>query len=133
MIPKPIMWTLEDARIIIEELQPLSRLFGFHLALGGGVLNLGRSYKDLDLYFLPLDSDADKTDYVGLVQLLDNKWGAAELIQDLAYPGFKGSAYVAKLKYIPQGKRIDVFIIKGIRDVSDVLVSSTESIIQDSF
>jgi len=52
------MWTLDEGREIVAQVQQNSRAYGYHVAMGGGVLNNGESSKDLDLYFLPLDADS---------------------------------------------------------------------------
>lgn len=84
------MWTLEDGLAVVRSLQPLTRQFNYHVALGGGVLNQGYSDKDLDLYFLPLGhikpkegedwevkvkENADK-----LLNFLEGMWGRCEPI-----------------------------------------------------
>lgn len=51
---KPVVWKLKDGLALVRKLQPETRQFGYHLTLGGGVLNTGKSRKDLDLFFLPL-------------------------------------------------------------------------------
>ncbi len=50
--PTSPTWTLEEALILVRALQPTAWQYGYHLCLGGGVLNKGVSSKDLDLYFL---------------------------------------------------------------------------------
>jgi hypothetical protein len=50
-------WYLADALLMIRQLQALVWPMGYHVALGGGVLNHGYSDKDLDLYVLPLGID----------------------------------------------------------------------------
>lgn len=49
------MWTLSDALDVIRPLQFKALQYGYHLALGGGVLNKGESANDLDLIVMPLD------------------------------------------------------------------------------
>jgi len=49
-----LMWTLEEALIIVRELE--AGLIGWHVALAGGVLHKGKSDHDLDLVFFPRDS-----------------------------------------------------------------------------
>ena len=46
------MWTLLEALKIVRMLQPVIRPMGYHITLGGGVLNKGISKKDLDLFIL---------------------------------------------------------------------------------
>lgn len=49
------VWTMEDGVTLIRDLQTKALHKGYHLALGGGVLNRGFSYNDLDIVALPLD------------------------------------------------------------------------------
>lgn len=84
------MWTLEDGLAVVRSLQPLTRQFNYHLALGGGVLNNGASDKDLDLYFLPLghikmEKDEDKEAKIQenadkMLAFLESLWGQSQPI-----------------------------------------------------
>lgn len=65
-------WTMRTALQLIRKLQPVTRDFNLHLCLGGGVLNKGRSEKDLDLFFLPLGGKAPN--YNGMRQFLCTIW-----------------------------------------------------------
>ena len=47
-------WGLDNAVDLIRKLQPEARRSGYHLALAGGVLNVGHSDKDLDIVALPM-------------------------------------------------------------------------------
>ena len=74
-------WTLEEGLRLVRALQPSTRQYGYHLALGGGVLNKGESEKDLDLYFLPLNNPkVAKDNPEGLVKWLIGLWGDPEPI-----------------------------------------------------
>lgn len=76
-------WTLDEALRLVRGLQPEAKKFGFHVCLGGSVLNMGVSPKDVDLYFLPLrGKDAQQMD--ALVIRLEGLWGAAEPIGGVA-------------------------------------------------
>lgn len=46
-------WELNEAIQLIRDIQPMLRLRGYHLGLGGGVLNKGTSLHDLDIYMFP--------------------------------------------------------------------------------
>ena len=102
------LWTLESALPLVRCLQPDTRQFGYHLALGGGVLNTGESYKDLDLYFLPLDDKDADPDTDALVAWLDEQFGVGESLIDF---GYTSKHYKAMRKYSYSGYRIDVFIL----------------------
>ena len=102
------LWTLESTLPLVRRLQPDTRQFGYHLALGGGVLNTGESHKDLDLYFLPLDDTDAAPDTDALVQWLDEQFGDGTSLIDARYTS---EHYKAKRKYPYGGFRIDVFIL----------------------
>lgn len=74
-------WTLEDGLKLVRAIQNTTRKYGYHLTLGGGVLNNGKSKKDLDLYFLPLNNERmPPQDIPGLVGWLGGMWGKFESI-----------------------------------------------------
>jgi hypothetical protein len=50
------MWTLEDAILLIRDIEPIANQAGFTVALYGGVLIRGTG-NDLDLFFVEQDSD----------------------------------------------------------------------------
>jgi hypothetical protein len=103
------MWTIERGLMIVQTLQPGSRKFGYHLALGGGVLNSGASEHDLDLYFLPLDNTESPPDPEGLMVWLDTLLGDGEDLQSDDYA--RSTRYYSKRKHFVGGRRIDIFII----------------------
>jgi hypothetical protein len=105
---KPPMWTLDTALLVVRTLQPETRQFGYHLAMGGGVLNTGESFKDLDLYFLPLDDQDTAPDMDGLMTWLRSNWGDGE---NLIGDGYNSEHYKAKRKYVFGGVRIDAFFL----------------------
>lgn len=102
------MWTLDEGLVLVRELQPDTRQFGYHLALGGGVLNNAMSCKDLDLYLLPLDDKDEDPDMDALISWLDSLWGEGESLIDARY---NSKHYKAKRKYVLGDQRIDVFIL----------------------
>lgn len=67
-------WKIEDGLKLIRALQSRVTEFGYHITLGGSVLNDGVSDRDLDLYFLPLVRP-EPTDPRGLVSWLTVLWG----------------------------------------------------------
>lgn len=103
----PTRWTLEDALGLIRPLQEAARSYGYHLCLGGGVLNRGYSEKDLDLYFLPLGEP--KVMPTQLVKWLDTMWGEGEDIGE-NYEDIK-SVYLYRMKFKYGPQRIDVFVM----------------------
>ena len=109
---KRIMWTKVDAETEVAKVQMPARVFGFHVALGGGVLNNGESLKDLDLYFLPLDDVNTAPEVDELVAFLETQWGPSEPISSYG----TSTHYARKLKF-HQPKRIDVFIVCGNADI----------------
>lgn len=77
-------WKLDEALELIRSLQPKVKTFGFHLCLGGGVLNKGFSEKDLDLYFLSLGKSKEKVKGKELVEWLEKLWGESQEFSRLA-------------------------------------------------
>jgi hypothetical protein len=109
---KKPMWTLDDARSIVKDIQIPMRDFGYHVALGGGVLNIGRSFHDLDIYFLPLDDIDSPLRADDAVLWLIPRWGDAQPITDPEYGA--SLHYSHKLKFwLPTKQRIDLFIVRG--------------------
>lgn len=114
------MWTLERALGFVRKLQPLTRLYGYHLCVGGGVVNTGTSDKDLDLYLLPLDDQKVVVDFDGMLMEMEAELGPSEdirkpltLTKQKDYPDALWSPYYAKRKFANNGARVDVFFIKG--------------------
>lgn len=70
------MWTLDNALKLIRETQETAKGFGYHICLGGSVLNKGESIKDLDLYFIPLVGVEESIER--LLQSLYIGWGDGE-------------------------------------------------------
>lgn len=78
------MWKLEAGLRIVRALQQPIRAYGYHLAIGGGVVNKGESEKDLDLYFLPMggfDKEKKRHEAAKLLAFLSSLWGAPEDIR----------------------------------------------------
>lgn len=108
------MWTFDEAMEAVTALQPELREIGYHMALGGGVLNSGTSEKDLDLYFLPLGGLEGKGAESGSVAaLLESYFGGFDVIGEQDYDAFPGgtSPYALKLKFVFDNRRIDAFIL----------------------
>ena len=127
-------WTLDEALRLVRGLQPEAKKFGFHVCLGGSVLNTGSSHKDVDLYFHPLytKNDQQMNDFV---TRLEGLWGKSEPIGEAAkksdgprlmsfkealatyriqkadpvYPD--SGVYRKKLKFLRADGRIDLFIV----------------------
>jgi hypothetical protein len=87
------IWTIEDALKTIRALQIGAVNFGYHICLGGGVLNHGSSKKDLDLYFLPYNNPSFKEDRPALIAWLEGMWGVGKSIvtshEDQSQPNAK--------------------------------------------
>jgi hypothetical protein len=123
------MWIEHDAISLIRGLQPKLRPFAYHLALGSGVLNLGRSEKDLDLYLLPVYSEGPRNQNAALQVFRD---AGIRLVPRLSqepvtpsdgptetgpryytlYVGTVAEAPHMPTKYFP-AKKIDLFVVKG--------------------
>lgn len=132
------MWKLEEALEVIRAIQPAIRKFGYHLCLGGGVLNTGMSRKDLDLYFLPMHPGS-VAGQPKLLAWLEGMWGPAEQMgggRVVAQPAGQFGIIISaagadypddpivrwKGKFNYTGLRIDVFIL-GV--ASDAVVEES--------
>lgn len=102
-------WTLASGLKLIRAIQPEVRKVGYHIALGGGVLNKGLSYKDLDIYCLPMMSGGRQPKSDVLVKLLESLWGPGRGIGEGNYP--EEAPYVAKLGFSYADTRVEVFIL----------------------
>lgn len=80
-------WNLNQGLELVRALQPKIKEFGYHVTLGGGVLNNGKSKKDIDLYFIPLVGkkfpipDSDK-----LIAWFTGLWGDGVKLGDKKLP-----------------------------------------------
>jgi hypothetical protein len=107
------MWTLAEGVEVVRRIQPLTRDFNYRLVIGGGVVNVGFSRKDLDLFFLPLCNSAEN-DSAGMLCGLEFLWGKSE---PLGGDGeYADDPRYTKVKFTlgagPHAKRIDAFIWK---------------------
>jgi hypothetical protein len=117
--PPPQMWCMHDALGVLRRIQPLAKVYGYHVCLGGGVVNTGGSDKDLDLYFLPMGGKLEPLPE-DLIRRLSERWGVPEIIGKIGEYPDRELPYTAKLKFLweqdsglgkPRVKRIDVFVL----------------------
>jgi hypothetical protein len=104
------MWELVGALSLVREIQPKTRDYNYHIAVGGGVVNNGSSEKDLDLYFLPLDNGS-REDHNGLIAFLSQRFGRPRPIGDDEAYANQHTAYRSKIKFMVGGRRIDAFVM----------------------
>lgn len=71
------MWDIDDALRLVRAIQEDTKKFGYHVCLGGSVLNKGLSHKNVDLYFLPMDNGM-KSEAKKVVSWLEEMWGKSE-------------------------------------------------------
>jgi hypothetical protein len=99
-------WTFDDALPLIRAVQPVVRRFGYHVCLGGGVLNKGASDHDLDLYFLPMNNKGFNTGEV--LKFLEKTWDYQGPIGEGKYPP---DIFCRMEHYTYSGLRIDAFFL----------------------
>jgi hypothetical protein len=107
------MWGMHDALEVVRELQPKLRPH-FHVALAGGVLNKGMSFKDLDLVILTMGNQSpNDIDWSFPLSVCSEMFGPMEnIVNDLHYPdGMTEVGYRMKVKFYNKGKRVDVFVM----------------------
>lgn len=118
-------WYLADALLVVRELQAALWPLGWHVALGGGVLNHGYSDHDLDLYVLPIYREGVKSadDALGAVSFV-----IGALPSDFTGAGGKVSAFQGGSKtdgtpfekgcfdhcvhYDKNDRGIDIFVVR---------------------
>lgn len=107
-------WYLADALLVIRQLQATLWPLGWHVTLGGSVLNHGYSNSDLDLYVLPIYRKEEPPDAAIALQAVSVVLG--EPVTDLTGsipPGApEHECYVFANVYAVSQGRIDVFIVK---------------------
>lgn len=108
------MWDIDSGLTVVRLLQQDIRKFGYHVAVGGGVVNKGFSNKDLDLYFLPMNGlgRGKPSDPMRLHAYLEKLWGPSQPLGSYEY-GEKDMqpVYGIAVKFFwNKQKRIDCFI-----------------------
>jgi hypothetical protein len=99
-------WSIEDALVLIRNIQPKCMELGYYIALAGGVLNKGYSDSDLDLVAIP------RTKTSASVQLTDY------LRNILEFSDFAGHVASAEIyAYTLNGKRIEIAIVGDMCNV----------------
>jgi hypothetical protein len=110
---KKTLWTLDTARTLIGKLQPKLHDIGWHVVLGGGVLNDGESANDLDLYVLPMNIEERNEGAV---------WGVLEEVLEPAetfklhgppYGPANHNAYTLAMKFLRHDGVVDVFVVQS--------------------
>lgn len=111
-------WTLEEGLQVTRYLERLFKPFGFHVALGGGVMLRGRSSKDLDVIVYPdkvtphFDASlhwaivADALDEEDWVQFRD----AEQMIKNWRSIGSDDEKHV-EVWMDPKGRRVDLIVM----------------------
>ena len=106
---KKPLWTIGAGLRVIRAMQASLKPLGFHVALAGGVLNTDRSFKDLDLVFLPLTNNfAPPTE--PLMGYLCGVFGYPNTEEGSHSPN-PYTPYRQQWVFPNGGKRIDVFIV----------------------
>lgn len=123
---KEVMWTLGEGLKLVRELDKYARMQHFHLALGGGVLRAGDSYKDIDIYALPLHLPGITPNGTRLLELIDIALGVTHRLPDIAN---EDEAYFLQSQetrchdlyiYEKPGKKIDFFIVRMTKEQDKV-------------
>ncbi len=108
-------WYLADALILVRELQALAWPNGWHIALGGGVLNHGYSDKDLDLYVLPIYNQPVCLDELSilskLAEVLDATHPDGEPV--CSFQGNPHECYTYSVRYpYKKNQSVEVFVVR---------------------
>ena len=107
-----MMWTLDQAVVVVRRLQRDVHALGYHVTLGGGVLNNGESDKDLDLFILRKNNTERQ-------RPIEVMWAVARRLDNCTYSPLRDSPdygpdadfhFSEAHKVSWRGKRIDVFV-----------------------
>lgn len=106
-------WTLEEGLVVVRELEAQCSRYGWHFALGGGVLLRGQSDHDLDVIVYPHSSRVGVDTGKLRARLRDLGWklrGRAEyVIEEWRKKGSIDRKHV-DIWATPDGKRVDVIV-----------------------
>jgi hypothetical protein len=91
-------WNLKKALKLIRKLQPKIHKTGYHLGLCGGVLNKGKSSKDLDLVLVAND------------QKKPNLKLALMVFEGYIQKDWQSFGYITKVELYKKKQRIDLLI-----------------------
>jgi hypothetical protein len=107
-----IMWTREEAFLVIEKLEPKLADVGTHVALAGSVACRGESDKDLDLIIYPhTKSMFVDFNFEPAKLVLKEFFNALEIKDCSGISQIRDDKKVSWLK-TPKGKRVDFFFLQ---------------------
>lgn len=110
------LWYLCDAQLLIRQLQEVAWPLGWHIALGGGVLNHGYSDKDVDIYALPIYSQegklADELEILSRLIMVLNPEGTMLIDEVCSTQAVPHECYHYSVRIANHGKPIELFIVK---------------------
>lgn len=102
-------WLLDEGLKLVRSIQGDLPKYGYHVTLGGSVLNRGKSDKDLDLFFLPM---GDRPMPDALVKWLETLWGPSRPVSEKKRSAFGGlhngaSPAQSRLVRLPSGRIVE--------------------------
>lgn len=101
------MWTLDEGLVVARSLEPVAVAFGYHVALGGGVLLRGASEKDLDVMLYPHGGDKIVLNTLGFHNTLN------AMFKDFSTASKYGPDHTVYRGYCRDtGKRVDFFFLR---------------------
>lgn len=113
------LWYLSDAQNVVRQLQAVIWPLGWHVVLGGGVLNHGYSNDDLDLYLLPIyrpelvhDEDDLESAIGELMDVLDRDYSENAPSLEGQLPSKTCFQLARRYVYGPEAKPVDVFVVR---------------------
>ena len=114
----PMPWFLSEAQEMVSKVYKEGFSFGYHLAVGGGVLTRGCSFNDLDIIAIYGESE-EKLDPLGLAHLFEKN---CNLVYDRDFEVSHIRVFKLKEK-TPVGsypREVDILVIKtpDAREVS---------------
>lgn len=100
------MWTLQEARILCEQVESALGPLGAHVALGGSCLYRGSSEKDVDLFVYP-HKTTEPPDEAHVIHVLSSI--GFKFMSERPHEQYGDDKRVLQFEY--QEKRVDVFMM----------------------
>lgn len=105
-------WYLADAQLLVRRLQAIAWPLGYHVALGGGVLNHGYSDKDLDLYILPIYNQPGIVDELTVLTAIGGMLDRTSTEPVCSLQDNPHECYRYAMRFFDVDRPVEVFIVK---------------------
>jgi hypothetical protein len=107
------VWYLADALVLVRTLQAIAWPQGYHIALGGGVLNHGYSDGDLDIYVLPIYNKPGIVDELVILTALGAVLDQNDYVEPVcSFENNPHECFAYSVRFPNGGKRVEIFVVR---------------------